>query len=102
MTTLSRLTSTGDNSCHFVKVAKVEFLKYSLLKGKIESETWAGISKAEEMLEERFHDIDQNVSVRTTQEKHSEQDKSKTEKRKSDKSIRRFPNFNLYDWRVST
>ena len=27
-----RLTSTGEAECHYVKVAKLDFLKYSLLK----------------------------------------------------------------------
>ena len=27
-----RLTSTGETGCHYVKVAKLDFLKYSLLK----------------------------------------------------------------------
>merc|ERR1711874_392451 len=40
-----RISSKGEGKCHFVIVANVEFLKFSLLKGKIESETWAGVTK---------------------------------------------------------
>ena len=75
-----RLISSGANSCHFLKVAKVEFLKYSLLKGRIESETWAGISKAEEILEERFHDIDRDTNSRGGQ---PDKERSKTKKEKN-------------------
>ena len=51
-------------------------IKFS--QGKIESETWAGIAKAEEVLEDKFHDIDDNTKnqrgktkKKTEKQKHS-------------------------------
>ena len=96
---VSRLTSTGPNSCHYLKVAKVEFLKYSLLKGKIESETWAGIAKAEEILEERFHDIDRDSN---SEGKQAEKEKSKNKTEKTISSSKKMSTVNLHpdNWKV--
>ena len=86
-----RLTSTGETGCHYVKVAKVDFLKYSLLKverphstswlsikgfqGKIESETWAGVAKAEEVLEDKFRDLEPGNKSRGKNKKKAEKEK---------------------------
>ena len=96
---VSRLTSSGPNSCHYLKVAKVEFLKYSLLKGKIESETWAGIAKAEEILEERFHDIDRDSN---SEGKQAEKEKSKNKTEKTISSSKKMSTVNLHpdNWKV--
>ena len=112
-----RLTSTGETGCHYVKVAKLDFLKYSLLKvelehqystilltikfsqGKIESETWAGIAKAEEVLEDKFHDIDDNnKNQRGKTKKKTEKQKHSTTAVKTSK----IPSINFYpeNWRV--
>merc|ERR1711874_830965 len=58
-----RISSKGEGKCHFVIVANVEFLKFSLLKGKIESETWAGVTKGAEVLEEYFRNVDKSIDA---------------------------------------
>ena len=69
-------------------------------QGKIESETWAGVTKAEEVLEDKFRDIDpSNAKVRG-------KNKKKAEKKKDSEaaSIRtnQIPSINFYpeNWRV--
>jgi len=60
-----RISSKGEGRCNFVIVANVEFLKFSLLKGKIESETWAGVTKGAEILEEYFRKADNSIDTYT-------------------------------------
>ena len=74
-------------------------MKYSLLKGKIESETWAGIAKAEEILEERFHDIDRDSN---SEGKQAEKEKSKNKTEKTISSSKKMSTVNLHpdNWKV--
>jgi len=60
LTEHTRITSLEQGKCHFVIVAKVDFIKSSWLKGRIESEVWAGVSKGSEILEENFKNADKS------------------------------------------
>lgn len=55
-----RLTSTGPGSCRLVIVANVDFVKYSFVKGKIESECWAGLEKGYQLLSETLSNNNNN------------------------------------------
>ena len=47
----TRLESKAPSSCLFTIVANVEFVKSTMLKGRIESECWAGLEKTVGLLE---------------------------------------------------
>ena len=51
VTQRSRLESKAASSCLFTIVANVEFVKSTMLKGRIESECWAGLEKTVGLLE---------------------------------------------------
>lgn len=61
-----RLTSTGPDTCHLVIIANVDFIKYSFVKGKIESETWAGLNKGYQLLKETLFDNNNNNNKQTS------------------------------------
>lgn len=59
-----RLTTTKPGWCRLVIISNVDFLKYSFVKGKIESETWAGLSKSYEILKETLEKNNNNTDQR--------------------------------------
>jgi len=60
-----RLTSPRPGSCRLIIVANVDFIKYSFVKGKIESESWAGLNKSYELLREILENNNNNNNSQT-------------------------------------
>jgi len=60
----TRLTTTKPGWCRLVIISNVDFLKYSFVKGKIESETWAGLSKSYEILKETLENNNNTTDQR--------------------------------------